>query len=1234
MAHDRSHLDGMLLSDLLAKAVTLTQAERGCLLLHDPVAEKLECFSGERCPYLSAGSGAGCALELAAAPAGMQQFFDKRHNGDETGGYIAAAIEFPASRPNGSPSPASQMLIPLRRVQDKPLGLLILESNQRDYFQQEDIAFAQTVAEFCALAISESQKFINSDRMIQKLGLLSAANNVLLAEFENRSLAEKFDYIVEKATEILDAELCSLWLAKGDSVILETSFAQDGKVRNRERVVLSIVDGPKSGMTGHIAFHRKVFNSYGQELENHPARNSQIPAEFVFSKRVYSELAYPMLEEDGSLLGLLLAYNKKDAQGKPLKNTGFSREFDEPLMKILTTKLVISLKNARLLKKLRDYELIVESTPDPVVMCSKRGEITYMNPGACNLFGELVGCHVSTRYPTDEHTTGLEKAQAIRWQLLKARDKRVKNYETEFLGKNGEAIPLSLSVAVLRDENGRDAGTIGIAKDLREIKALLAAGQSLLETHNVDEILQQITQVCLRLPHSIRAYIKRYDERTDHLVFCALSSKSAGETFPEKSTPKDRGMTGNVFQTQQPMLSNNVALLPINRYYGIFKDVKSKIVVPITYRDKETGASRRLGVLSVDSNTLDAFSPSDVYFLSTLANQAAVALENANLIAAKNRIITKLRAFDKVQQAATGKDLNEDRILESVLDAVVEILGFAYATISKVDHEIGMIGTVKGRNVPQEFIDSAWHDLDSKDIQAWVVRHKTPEYLAGWDDRLDKDIYERFGHARYVRTIIPIFARGEVLGTLETGYVKAEKAAIEADEIETLQRIVNLAGLGIEQANLVKQMKEELDLRTELEMQLEALNQASFEILNAMTEKEVIGHISASLKNIGYSRWMLSLVNETANTIEGHYAAGENWKAIVHETKRELKGTDILAQALRAKASILSEDCAKDPTCNQDSIKKAGIKSQFVIPLIVKDKAVGTLQIDLTDRQDLVSGDKRMLRRRMKVVETFARQVAVAIRNIRALMTIDRLESNIAEAAHEFRSPLHNILTQVGGLKDFLEHSQPDKDIDQFVSAIEEEIHRAKRQVDNTLLLSDRTREHVEYVFKSGFLREVVENCAAAYRLRALERGLRLIIKDSVKHLPRLEFDRGKMEQAFTNLIDNAVKYSHSNRYIDVSGMEDDDKVHIEITDRGLGIPEHDFETIFLGFARGDTKDKMRYIPGTGLGLKICREIIEKHGGEIRVSSVPYSRNPDKIKTYQDYLTTFRVSLPKFRRER
>lgn len=1193
------------------------------MLLYDQTLDQLECRYGQNCPLLVETNKMPCLIPIQSVPLHLKELF----NTHTSAGFIPKKGESPIKTDN------SQLVIPLRKPQTKPLGLLIFGATQKRLFQKEDIDIAQSVADLCVLVLQESQQRAKSDRMINKLGLLSAANNVLLAEFENKSLAEKFDFVVEKVTEILDAELCSLWLVNEGHIRLETSFSQEGKVKYKEGLSLPIKDGHQSGMTGFIAFHKKVFNDFGEKIDNHSARNPNNPVDFLASQKVYSELAFPILD-DQELVGLLIAYNKRDHEGKPLLNASFIKEFDEPLMKVLTTKLLISIKNARILKKLRDYELIVESTPDPVVICSEKGIITYMNPGALTLLGDMHDCQIADYFPSDENSTGLEKAREIKRRLFKNPDKRLRNYETEFTNKNGEVIPLSLSASLLRDEHGKEVGTIGIAKDLREIEAMLQAGQSLLETHKIGDILDQITQLSLHLPNCKRAYIKLYDEESDTLRFRALSAKDSKEKFPVQSTPKHQGMTGYVFQTQRPYLSNNVLAEPSDHYFSLIPNVQSKIVVPITYLDKETGNKRKLGVLSVDSEELNSFSMNDVYFLTTLANQAAVALENANLLASKNKIITQLQAFERVQQTTTGKNLDVEQIFEAILSAVVDILGFAYATISEVNKARQMIGTTKGRNVPEDFLKRAWHSLDSKDIQAWVARHKDSVYLAGWDDRLDKELYEKYHHDRWVRTIIPIFARGEVLGTLETGYEKSCKNQIEKEEIDTLQRIVNLAGIGIEQANLLNRLKEELTLTNELEKQLEALNQAGIQILKLTTEQEAITHIFKSLKSIGYEKGMLSLVNEVSKQIEGKYALGDNWTGILPESKYDLTGANILAQSLRLKSPILSQNCLKDPRCEKRLVSKAQIRSQYVIPLIVKEKAIGTLQIDLSDHQELVHGDEALLQRRMKVLETFASQSAIAIRNIIDVVTIHHLEANIAETAHEFRSPLHNIMTQLGGLKDYLEQAKSEKEIGQFVNVIEEEIYRAKRQVDNSLLLSERSQESMEFDFKEGFLQDVIKNCIDAYRLRALERGLSMIVKDGVKHLPRIVFDQDKMEQAITNLIDNAVKYSHFNQYIEINGFHDATQVNVEITDRGLGIPPHEFETVFRGFTRGETKDKIRYIPGTGLGLKICKEIIEKHAGEIKVTSVPLSHSPQMIKELQDYRTTFRITIPKFHKER
>lgn len=1220
----------VVIKRIIDSAINLTKADFGCLYLYDENNQRLECKWAEHCQFYDRSINMGCSFNLEKNDKLICKVFNDRQgkiiDNLKQQGYSSNFAE------KANVNIVSQIAVPLIEDQKLPIGVLILDSTEESHFTDTHFQLLIALAELGVSAFKNSQNFHENERMVKKLSLLSKASNVLLKEYEKRTLEEKFDFIVKKTVEILDAELCSLFLVENTNLKLATSFSieyADGiKKSERESVILPIISGKRTGLTGAVAYTKKVFNKYGEDFRNHPAvKNPQVSSHFLPSKFCYSGLIYPLLDEDCKLIGLLAAYNKRGENNKPLTNAGFSKEFDEPLMKIITTKLIISIKNAQLVNELEKFKLIIETTPDPVVMTTLDGTMTYMNDGAMQIFGDIRGKKVRDYYCSDEISSGEAKAHEIMNRLRESPTGSIKDYQIVFIGKDRNPVPVSGSFSWLRNINGEVIGTIGIVKDLRKTEALMEESNALLSLHNIDEILEKISEICLSFPRAIRAYTKLYDEPSNSLVLRALKSKIPGETFPEDSTDLDRGITGYVFKIRKPYLSINLDLEPPERYCGLFTDVKSKIAVPINRIDSYTKALKTYGVINVDSQETNAFSVNDMYFLSTLANQAAVALENANLISNQTKIITELSALRRVQETIT-KTLDIDQILDQVLDVVVDVLGFDYATISKVDFSTGMVGTIKGRNVSDELLKMAWHPLDSNDIQAWVVKNKREVKLAGWDERLDQAIFDQFNHNDLVRIFLPILSLDESYATLETGFQKSHRQHIAEDEIETLRKIVNLTGIGIDQAYLLKEEQKLVD-------QLQALNRASIYIQSSRTEEDAVRNIFRSLERIGYSQGMLSLVNETTNMIEGRYALGTNWREIKDETKRDLKGNDILAISIREKRSILSKDCPSDSTCNQEAVRKANVNSQYVIPLIINNKPIGTLQIDLSNRQELVKGPEKVLQRRMEVLETFARQIAIAIRNVRDKEMIDLLETTLTETAHEFRSPLHNILTQIGGLKNYLlKDIETEKEINDIFKIISEEAHRASRQMENTLLYSDRSRGVIGFNFEKSYIQDVIHQSVNSYRLRALERGISIAIRDNVKKLPSFKFDKYKIEQVINNLLDNAIKYSHYNRLVQIQGFDDGNFIHIEVWDKGLGIPESEFDNIFQGFTRSSFKDKTRYIPGTGLGLKISKEIVEGHGGKIQVKSTPFFDDPRRRKEYEGYDTIFTVTLPKKQQEK
>ena len=105
-------------------------------------------------------------------------------------------------------------------------------------------------------------------------------------------------------------------------------------------------------------------------------------------------------------------------------------------------------------------------------------------------------------------------------QLKESPTGSIKDYETVFVGKDGEPVPVSASFSLFRDVNGDVIGTIGIVKDLRKTKEVMEVGNSLLSLHKTEDILNKVTEICFNFPKAVRAYAMIYDETNKQLKLC------------------------------------------------------------------------------------------------------------------------------------------------------------------------------------------------------------------------------------------------------------------------------------------------------------------------------------------------------------------------------------------------------------------------------------------------------------------------------------------------------------------------------------------------------------------------------------------------------------------------------------------------------------------------------------------------------------------------------------------
>ncbi|MBZ9609843.1 DUF4118 domain-containing protein [Clostridium estertheticum] len=284
--------------------------------------------------------------------------------------------------------------------------------------------------------------------------------------------------------------------------------------------------------------------------------------------------------------------------------------------------------------------------------------------------------------------------------------------------------------------------------------------------------------------------------------------------------------------------------------------------------------------------------------------------------------------------------------------------------------------------------------------------------------------------------------------------------------------------------------------------------------------------------------------------------------------------------------------------------KSVGIEAEISLnsigyyhPIKGQNRILGIIGIACLEENMLSKNEKILL-------ESVSTQIALAIereelyekkRQINLETETERLRGNILRSiSHDLRTPLTGILGSVSTISD--NYDVLDNDTKkELLEIIYEDTSWLIHSVENILSMTRIDEGKLE--IKKDV--EIVEELVA----ESISRVTRFSGSHNIKiELPEkmviLFVDGLLIEQVFINLIDNAIKYSRSDSIIEVKVTEKEDSVVFEVSDNGKGIPEEDIPTIFDRFytrAKSNSLEKR----GIGLGLAICKSIIEAHGGYI-----------------------------------
>jgi two-component system sensor histidine kinase KdpD len=194
--------------------------------------------------------------------------------------------------------------------------------------------------------------------------------------------------------------------------------------------------------------------------------------------------------------------------------------------------------------------------------------------------------------------------------------------------------------------------------------------------------------------------------------------------------------------------------------------------------------------------------------------------------------------------------------------------------------------------------------------------------------------------------------------------------------------------------------------------------------------------------------------------------------------------------------------------------------------------------------------------------------------------------------SHDLRTPLTAITTAADALA---EPALSEDDRHELTSVVSIESDRLERMVGDLLDLSRIEAGAVNPQTDWCDLNETVARAAEQVRSQRGEFEIRI---DLSPDLPLVRGDAAQLERVFTNLIDNAAKFSPSNKTVEVRGMSANGRVTIRVVDHGRGIPPAEHSQVFKPFVRGSDPQR-----GSGLGLAICRGFVEANGGRITLQS-------------------------------
>ena len=571
-------------------------------------------------------------------------------------------------------------------------------------------------------------------------------------------------------------------------------------------------------------------------------------------------------------------------------------------------------------------------------------------------------------------------------------------------------------------------------------------------------------------------------------------------------------------------------------------------------------------------------------------------------------IAEQQRATTEVLKLISSSSGDPQEVFASILASAVQICDADKGAINRWDGDA--LRLVATHNMPQAFIELREQSPYKPHRHSPSGRMLATRKIVHTADLAANETYPEgsppsFAAVAGIRTMlaVPLLKDSELIGSFVVG--REEGRPFADKQIEIVQSFATQAVVAIQNAQLLYQLRETLRQQSAAADVLKIISRSAFDLQSVL---DTVVELAARLCDADQAALLPNRAYFHAfATYGGPAGFSEAVGNVIFEPGR---GSVLGRVALEAKPVQVADVLADPEYTLHEAQQKIGYRTVLAVPLLREGHPIGFISLmrlvvrPFTDKQ-------------IELVQNFADQAVIAIENTRLIAELrqrtDQLGRSVAELqrernnklmnleamaasiSHEVRQPLTGIATNGSAALRYLEHRPPN--IERVRSALNRMIggcDRVNQVFDNIRALFGKVEKGDEPIDVNELIRGVLSTVQGDLD----DHGIITSVKLS-QDLPKVTGHKGQLEEVLLNLVRNAIEAmqtdKNDHRVLQVSSGPRGDKIIVAVEDSGPGIDPKHAESIFDAFVT--TKSH-----GMGLGLALCRMIIERHSGQLTAS--------------------------------